>query len=311
MANTLEELEQQLLQSAQAQSSLTGLDERAVRANALRGREIPTVNQYGAASPFQQLDAAFGRYQGKRDMKAIDAERAIARNQIAKTANALPLYNAKIAEEKRNKPIVMNNTSSLVNPVTGEVIIAAAGTNDVDPLATVADQTGLGRILRSPVLEQATGMFDPKRWLGAAGYDLSDIGIGEDTGEGDQIKALQLDMSGARINQVKTNLEGLGINPTDKDLQVAFADIPTANDQPAVWALWARDQYLPLLEKAARLSVTSGRTTPETAQAMVAAAKTDVDYAVNKYVDNGTPAAPTGSTPAAAPNGGFSIKRLN
>jgi len=323
MANTLEELGQQLIQSAQAQSSLTGLDERAVRANALRDRVIPTVNQYGAASPFQQLDAAFGRYQGKRDMKAIDAERATARDQMAGAKNALPMYNAQqaenalklaaanrledqgIAREKelyeRNKPIVVSKNSQLLTP-TGEVVRAAA-TDEVDPLALVADQAGLGRILRSDDLEAATGMFDLRRYAGAAGYDLSDVGIGEDRGQGDRIKALQLDMSGARINQVKTNLEGLGVNPTDKDLQVAFADIPTANDQPAVWALWSRDQYLPLLEKAARLSVASGKKTPEEAQAMVAAARADVAYAINKYVDGGTP--------AATQNSGFSIKRLN
>ena len=333
MASTLEELQQQLLQGAQAQSSLTGLDERAVRANALRDRVIPTVNQYGAASPFQQLDAAFGRYQGKRDMKAIDAERATARDQMAGAKNALPMYNAQQAENalklaaanrledqgiareqelyERDKPIVVNKNSQLVTS-DGKLVRAAAASGDVDPLALVADQSGLGRILRSDDLEAATGMFDPRRWAGSAGYDLSDVGIGEDTGQGDRIKALQLDMSGARINQVKTNLEGLGVNPTDKDLQVAFADIPTANDQPAVWALWSRDQYLPLLEKAARLAVASGKKTPEEAQAMVAAARADVAYAVNKYVDGGTPAAtPNSGTPAATPNSGFSIKRLS
>ena len=332
MATTLEELQQQLIQGAQAQGQLTGLDERAVRANALRDRVIPTVNQYGAASPFQQLDAAFGRYQGKRDMKAIDAERATARDQMAGAKNALPMYNAQQAENalklaaasrledqgiareqelyERNKPIVVSQNSQLLT-ADGKLVRAAA-TDEVDPFALVADQSGLGRILRSDDLEAATGMFDPRRWAGAAGYDLSDVGIGEDTGQGDRIKALQLDMSGARINQVKTNLEGLGVNPTDKDLQVAFADIPTANDQPAVWALWSRDQYLPLLEKAARLAVASGRKTPEEAQAMVAAARADIAYAVNKYVDGGTPAAtPNSGTPAATPNSGFSIKRLS
>ena len=309
MASTLEELQQQLLQGAQAQSSLTGLDERAVRANALRDREMPTVNQYGAASPFQQLDAAFGRYQGKRDMKAIDAERATAREQIAQTANALPLYKQQYEE---NKPLKLGKNEQLVTSDGKLVKAAAAAVSEVDPLALVADQSALGRILRSDDLEAATGMFDPRRWAGAGGYDLSDIGIGEDTGQGDRIKAVQLDMSGARINQVKTNLEGLGVNPTDKDLQVAFADIPTANDQPAVWALWSRDQYLPLLEKAARLSVASGKKTPEEAQAMVAAARADVAYAVNKYVDGGTPAATQNSgTPAATQNSGFSIKRLD
>ena len=309
MASTLEELQQQLTQGAQARSQLTGLDERAVRANALRDREMPTVNQYGAASPFQQLDAAFGRYQGKRDMKAIDAERATAREQIAQTANALPLYKQQYEE---NKPLKLGKNEQLVTSDGKLVKSAAAAASGVDPLALVADQSALGRILRSDDLEAATGMFDPRRWAGAGGYDLSDIGIGEDTGQGDRIKAVQLDMSGARINQVKTNLEGLGVNPTDKDLQVAFADIPTANDQPAVWALWSRDQYLPLLEKAARLSVASGKKTPEEAQAMVAAARADVAYAVNKYVDGGTPAATQNSgTPAATQNSGFSIKRLD
>ena len=309
MASTLEELQQQLTQGAQARSQLTGLDERAVRANALRDRPIPTVNQYGAASPFQQLDAAFGRYQGKRDMKAIDAERATAREQIAQTANALPLYKQQYEE---NKPLKLGKNEQLVTSDGKLVKSAAAADSGVDPLALVADQSALGRILRSDDLEAATGMFDPRRWAGAGGYDLSDIGIGEDTGQGDRIKAVQLDMSGARINQVKTNLEGLGVNPTDKDLQVAFADIPTANDQPAVWALWSRDQYLPLLEKAARLSVASGKKTPEEAQAMVAAARADVAYAINKYVDGGTPAATQNSgTPAATQNSGFSIKRLD
>ena len=121
MASTLEELQQQLIQGAQAQSSLTGLDERAVRANALRDREMPTVNQYGAASPFQQLDAAFGRYQGKRDMKAIDAERATAREQIAQTANALPLYKQQYEE---NKPITLGAGERLVTS-SGEQIAGA------------------------------------------------------------------------------------------------------------------------------------------------------------------------------------------
>ena len=121
MATTLEELQQQLTQGAQARSQLTGLDERAVRANALRDREMPTVNQYGAASPFQQLDAAFGRYQGKRDMKAIDAERATAREQIAQTANALPLYKQQYEE---NKPITLGAGERLVTS-SGEQIAGA------------------------------------------------------------------------------------------------------------------------------------------------------------------------------------------
>ena len=115
MASTLEELQQQLIQGAQAQSSLTGLDERAVRANALRDREMPTVNQYGAASPFQQLDAAFGRYQGKRDMKAIDAERATAREQMAQTANALPLFQAKQLMDKRTLAPYVDQQGNAIN----------------------------------------------------------------------------------------------------------------------------------------------------------------------------------------------------
>ena len=92
-------------------------------------------------------------------------------------------------------------------------------------------------------------------------------------------------MSDVGIDSVKTNLEGLGINPTDRDLAVAFSSIPDADTQPLAWAIWTRDQYLPMLQKAGAEAVANGTASSQVIDQYVAQVTDSLNGALAKYGD--------------------------
>jgi hypothetical protein len=164
---------------------------------------------------------------------------------------------------------------------------------DGDAMSKVGDPDLMVSILDSDYLESATGFLDPKSIAGSFGYSAADV-TGGDTREGPRIQALQSKMADIGIDSVKTNLEGLGINPTDKDLEVAFASIPDKNTQPLAWVIWTRDQYLPMLEKAAIKSVKEGTISQEDMDAYLADVRAGVERGTARYdADPTAPAAPS------------------
>tara|TARA_R110000824_G_C15218280_1_gene677346 strand:+ start:934 stop:2166 length:1233 start_codon:yes stop_codon:yes gene_type:complete len=159
----------------------------------------------------------------------------------------------------------------------------------VDPMAKVGAPSLIASILDSDDLAAATGTADPSRWLGKFGYDTADFGLSDDVSQGERIQALQSKMSDVGINTVKTNLEGLGINPTDKDLEVAFASIPDAGTQPLAWAVWVRDQYLPALIDAGGRSVAAGTADSAQIATHVQQIEESMQRALAKYGDQPEP----------------------
>ena len=141
------------------------------------------------------------------------------------------------------------------------------------------------QVLDSPDLEAATGTFDPSRWAGKFGLDAGDIPFvgNPDELSGERVQALHSKMSDIGINSVKTNLKGLGINPTDKDLEVAFASIPDAGTQPYAWGVWARDQYLPMLKKAGSQAILDGTATPEAVAGYLEKVEASVNGTMDRY----------------------------
>jgi hypothetical protein len=150
-----------------------------------------------------------------------------------------------------------------------------------DPLVKVGAPDLVSQILDSDFLEQATGALDVKRQLGRFGYGTPN----SPEGEGENIQALQSKMSDVGIDSVKTNLEGLGINPTDRDLAVAFSSIPDADTQPLAWAIWTRDQYLPMLQKAGAEAVANGTASSQVIDQYVAQVTDSLNGALAKYGD--------------------------
>ena len=154
------------------------------------------------------------------------------------------------------------------------------GKKDGDAMSKTAKPDIVKQVLDSKFLPDATGAADVDRVLGGFGLDTSDfnpINYVTDAGKqrraenrtGEEIQALDMKISDVGINTVKENLEGLGINPTDRDLEVAFQSVPDNFTQPQAWAIWARDLYLPMLKKAASEGIAQGTITEQDAREYV------------------------------------------
>tara|TARA_R110002167_G_scaffold252882_1_gene459223 strand:- start:3413 stop:4678 length:1266 start_codon:yes stop_codon:yes gene_type:complete len=98
----LDDLQLTLNNQATAEGELAGLDEQYARAEALRGRQQPKVNQYGTVSPLAVLANVVGNSNARKQLRELEPQRAAARASIAASKNALPMYNAKLAEEAVN-----------------------------------------------------------------------------------------------------------------------------------------------------------------------------------------------------------------
>jgi hypothetical protein len=141
---------------------------------------------------------------------------------------------------------------------------AGKGSGEDDPMVKVGKPDLVYDIITSDLLGPATGILDLQQWVGRGGYDSPF----SDKGTGVGVQSLHSKMADVGIDQVKSNLEGLGVNPTDKDLTVAFASIPGRFTQPQGWIDWVKDQYLPLLNKSINDARAAGTLDEEGAAAM-------------------------------------------
>jgi hypothetical protein len=99
----LDDLQLTLDRGNAAKGSLAGLDEQYATAQALRNSALPQINQYGTVSPFAVLADVVGKSQGRKQMRELAPQRQQARADISSSASALPMYNARSAQEGRDQ----------------------------------------------------------------------------------------------------------------------------------------------------------------------------------------------------------------
>jgi len=111
MASTLDELQQQLLQGAQASGNLAGLDERYERANALRDQPIQEMRGNATGTGLNAIASLMNSYTGNKRAAAIEPQRAAAREQMAGAKNALPMYQAQQNEDRYQEGLLADQAA--------------------------------------------------------------------------------------------------------------------------------------------------------------------------------------------------------
>jgi hypothetical protein len=153
------------------------------------------------------------------------------------------------------------DTSTLIPytaPQTGSVPRAADRTRvekvDLSAIDEQINASTMGRILSSPVFEQATGTFDPERFLGK--------NIPTDA-SGRAIQSLNIDMDAMKVTGVAPILGIMGVNPTDKDMEEALSTMVSSKDQPRAWIDYVRNKFAPRAREVALMRLASGESTRE------------------------------------------------
>jgi hypothetical protein len=99
----------------------------------------------------------------------------------------------------------------------------------------------ISQAITSPLMTAATGKF----------YDIPKQ-LGEFTGLLPEVQSQQNLLKEISLKAAAPTLEKLGVNPTDKDLQVAFDSVPSASDEPRTWIDWYKTRYMPRMLSAIR-----------------------------------------------------------
>lgn len=144
------------------------------------------------------------------------------------------------------------------------------GKGEENPFAKLADQDTVMRTILNPLLGAGTG-YGPERFAAEYfGTGVPFMGDTDDPERGPKTSALQRDIADIGIDTVKDNLEGLGVNPTDADLRIAFESVPKKGNHPLEWVIWTKNVYRPALEKALNTAIAQGNSTPEKRDAFLA-----------------------------------------
>jgi hypothetical protein len=299
-ARALYELQYQQQQDNQAQTNTENSASALVKAasvanqNRVTADALTTQNKVDAASVANQNQMAAYELANQNKVAAAALPKGGHSfhnpNDPAKTLNYLK-DEAGNWYDNNGTPVdgrVIDNLTPWKAGVDGSKAVRS-GKQPVDPMSKVGSPFLVSQILNNDLLEKATGRFDPTQIAASiGGYNTPFSGAPEQ--QGAQIQALQSKMADVKIDSVKTNLEGLGINPTDKDLAIALESIPDKNTQPLAWAIWSRDQFLPMLRKAGWASVERGTIGAEDFKLMLAGAEKDINTAFNRYNGEETPA---------------------
>ena len=96
----LDDLQLTLDRGNRGKADLAGLDERYATAKALRDSAMPEVN--AQSSYLAPLVNVLKRNRGRKELREIAPQRQQARADIASSASALPMYNAKVANDAVN-----------------------------------------------------------------------------------------------------------------------------------------------------------------------------------------------------------------
>ena len=125
---------------------------------------------------------------------------------------------------------------------------------DLSDISAQINASTMGRILSSPVFEEATGTFDPERFLG------KNIPTTE---TGRAVQSLNIDMDDMKVTGVAPILGIMGVNPTDKDMELALETMVSSGDQPRAWIDYVRKKFAPRAREVALMRLASGESTRE------------------------------------------------
>ena len=134
----LEALSRSLRQGAQNEAGLAGLDEQYAAANKLANTQTARPDRFGRTSGLAVLNDVIGRAQGGNKLRELEPQRAAARQGLAETKFALPLYQAgvdaaKVTQDQQN---VGNRASALVQA-------AALANRNSESAATTQNNRGV------------------------------------------------------------------------------------------------------------------------------------------------------------------------
>jgi hypothetical protein len=206
------------------------------------------AEQFGLTHAANRADAAFDQSRTGKPETWIDLSKP--EDDPARVINAIQVGEDQWINQGTKQPLDLNNhmrMSDWAGMIDAKDKSALAKAKGGDPMAQTPKPDIVSSVITDKNLEAGTGLFDPRQWLGRLGIDMPVIGK---KGEGEKIQQVQGKMADIGLDAVKSNLEGLGAQPTDKDMDVAFASIPDRFSQPSTWVVWARDMYLPMLDKA-------------------------------------------------------------
>ena len=158
-------------------------------------------------------------------------------------------------------------------------------------MTRLLDADFISKALSSDLIQAATGAF----------YDAPRLAA-KFTGAAPEVQSLQNGLAQITATGAAPMLSTLGVNPTDKDLEVAFGTVPQESNEPQVWRDWYADRYAP------RLMYMIQRDRPEIASTMEKQIKTtlaalDANIEKNAKTPLLTPPKMSNKNPSAENNG--------
>lgn len=200
----------------------------------------------------------------------------------------------------------IRTTEGLFHPTTGEKLdvsnqvpykhaaqqtislTKSKGKKEVDPMSKVGPPNLVANTITNPYLPDTMGAMNVQGEIGtrtgwSMPWNTDDVGP--------EVQALGKDLAKIRIDGVKDNLEGLGVNPTDKDLAVAFESMITFRTHPRALVLWTERHYIPALKKAMARAQEKGTLKPEQAKDFLANLEDAVAWGKKQYAPK-TPVRP-------------------
>lgn len=111
---------------------------------------------------------------------------------------------------------------------------------DVQDMRALTTASTLGHVLSSDQFAQTVGPLEVRRAF------ARQFPLGE---QGRERQSVLKNIENARTDLFGPVLEMLGVNPTDKDAEIAFATVPGVNDDPQVWTNYVRDIFAPRTQR--------------------------------------------------------------
>jgi len=134
----LQQLQQQLDDSAAAKARLQGLSEQQARATALRGPGNSVIANGAPATPFGILADMVNHSSGRRQSRELKPQIARARDEVAANASALPLYNAKVKADD----VARQAAKAEDDRAAKRKVVELVNVNDPNDIKTVYTENG-------------------------------------------------------------------------------------------------------------------------------------------------------------------------
>lgn len=104
----------------------------------------------------------------------------------------------------------------------------------------ITTSSTLANILTSPQFAQSVGPLELRRPFA----EIFPSGV-----QGRERQSVLLNINNAKAELFGPVLSQLGVNPTDKDAEIAFETVPSVNDDPQVWTNYIRDIFAPRTQR--------------------------------------------------------------